>query len=155
MKFRGSFVLLISIIYLVRAPTLLAFDTGYHTDLTRAVLRREGYSANVTDAVVLQNWITDLYGNWPMWTTQALPRSQAEQMEKLKRDLEKLHFDNLYTEAEVRAYWEQLVLNTKDILFCLKSLKCNNLVDGVTAVTLKFSEELGAQRAAVLLRFPQ
>src|SRR5262245_27836093 len=86
----------------VYSSFLLAFDTGHHTDMTRAAMRRMGYSNDASDAVILENWITDLYGNWFLvsdYPTGTYPIDPS--VANLKYSMEKLHFDNLVNEDRV------------------------------------------------------
>ncbi len=97
-----------------------AFDTGHHTDLTRNALLREGFGPTAADVVVLENWVTDFYGNFLTFKLAAGgspialdidPRVAAE-IVRLKTEFEKLHFDNLFDIDRVRAYWARFVFNT-------------------------------------------
>ena len=78
----------------------LAHDTGYHNDLTGAVLREFGLKAVPIKVVQVENWLTDYYSNAP--TAPAA----------VKQELAKLHFDNLFTSKEVSWYWARLSENT-------------------------------------------
>ena len=76
-----------------------AFDTGHHSDLTRAALSEFRMSEDAIQTAQLENWLVDYYTNQPGTG--------------LGDDLEKLHFDNLTTTNRVRNYWGRLTVNTK------------------------------------------
>lgn len=77
-----------------------AFDTGHHLDLTREALGAHGMSQDAIDQVCVANWSVDYYSY-----SGTAPGTEAE--------LQKLHFDNLYTQAEVESYWRRITLNLK------------------------------------------
>ncbi len=76
-----------------------AFDTGHHSDLTRAALSEFQMNENAIQTAQVENWLVDYYTN------------QAGA--GLSGDLEKLHFDNLTTTPKVRNYWGRLTVNTQ------------------------------------------
>ncbi|MFM9904185.1 MAG: hypothetical protein ACKVQJ_06395 [Pyrinomonadaceae bacterium] len=85
----------------IGSSVCLAFDTGSHFDLTNAVLREQGFNSDAVKIVQVENWLTDYYSSSPT-------------IAKAKRDdLEKLHFDNLFSTAQVDAYWAWLLTNLK------------------------------------------
>lgn len=106
--------LLQSILAMILSGVLLSssahpFDTGHHSDVTRSALVREGFNGTATNVVILQNWIADYYGNFPIFLG-SLPDPEIA---VFKKELEKLHFDNLFNSQEVRSYWWRLVANTR------------------------------------------
>jgi len=84
----------------VAAPAS-AFDTGPHANITEDSLRRAGFNRAAADAVQVENWLTDYYTSTP--TIGSGP----------KCDLEKLHFDGVFSNADIAAYWTTLAANTK------------------------------------------
>jgi len=94
----SSAILLISIV----AGHSFAFDTGSHFDLTRAVLSERGFGDDAVKAVQVENWLTDYFSTAPTILT---PK---------RGDFAKLHFDNLYSSAEVRNYWAWIINNIKN-----------------------------------------
>ena len=84
----------------VAAPAF-AFDTGPHANITEDSLRRAGFNRAAADAVQVENWLTDYYTSTP--TIGSGP----------KCDLEKLHFDDVFSNADIAAYWTTLAANTK------------------------------------------
>jgi hypothetical protein len=74
-----------------------AFDTGHHFDLTRSALQEEGFTGTAVKVAQLQNWLVDYYSSQPT--------------AKLQGDLEKLHFDNLYSTAQINNAWGHLARN--------------------------------------------
>lgn len=89
-----------------------AFDTGPHAAITEQAMAMAGYNRSAADAVMVENWLTDYYTSSP--TRGSL----------VKCDLEKLHFDTLFTPAEVDAYWNTLTQNT--VRAALKARADNN-----------------------------
>ncbi len=79
----------------------LAFDTGSHFDLTQAVLSERGFGDDAIKITQVENWLTDYYSSSP-----TIPKSKRE-------ELEKLHFDNLFTTGQVINYWSRLINNVK------------------------------------------
>ena len=77
-----------------------SFDTGYHSDLTRAALQEHGLGETAIRVAQVENWLVDYYSNSP--TAPAA----------VKEELVKLHFDNLYSTKEVTWYWGWLGNNT-------------------------------------------
>lgn len=85
----------------VRLPQpVLAFDTGHHYDLTMEVLRKEGFSDTPIKIAQVENWLVDYFSSSP--TSQ------------ITSEVEKLHCDNLFSTFQIRNYWNQLTLNTKN-----------------------------------------
>ena len=78
-----------------------AFDTGYHLDLTAAVMREEGFGETPIKAVQVSNWLTDYYA--------VSPTSK----DAVQDELSKLHFDNLYDRQRVSSYWGWLLHNAE------------------------------------------
>lgn len=83
-----------------------AFDTGHHSDLTRAAMQHYGFQKDAIKVVQVANWLTDFYSNHPNKFTGSRP--------KVSSYLNKLHFDNLTTPDELKKYWSRLVKNTRD-----------------------------------------
>lgn len=79
----------------------LAFDTAPHFDLTRSVMHERGFTDTPIKIAQVENWLTDYYSSTP--TTSKENRA----------DLEKLHFDNLFTTAEINNNWGWLINNLK------------------------------------------
>ena len=79
----------------------ISFGTGSHYDLTRAVLTEHEFGDVSIRIIQVENWLTDYYSNSPTYD------------DKKRAVLEKLHFDNLFNEQEVRAYWAVLLHNLR------------------------------------------
>lgn len=79
--------------------TALAFDTGHHFDLTQEVFAEQGFNQNAIDVAKVENWLVDYYSSQPA--------------AGLKQELEHLHFDNLFTDQQVKSYWDNLTANTR------------------------------------------
>lgn len=78
-----------------------AFDTGHHADLTYAVLKESGFSTDAIKACQVENWLVDYFSSSPTAASD------------VKRECEKLHFDNLYTLKDTTWYWHNFLLNAK------------------------------------------
>ncbi len=99
-RFRRIFSLLLMIV--LASNFVFAFDTSSHYDLTRAVLFEHSFGDDPIKIAQVENWLTDYYSSSP-----TISKSKRAQ-------LEKLHFDNLYTTAEVKNYWAQFINNVKN-----------------------------------------
>ncbi|HEY6236880.1 MAG TPA: hypothetical protein VIW69_17395, partial [Candidatus Elarobacter sp.] len=86
---------LVAAFWLAPAPAL-AFDTGPHANITEDSLARLGFNRAAADAVQVENWLTDYYTSTPTIGSEA------------KCQLEKLHFDDVFSDADVTAYWTTL-----------------------------------------------
>ncbi|MBV9217460.1 MAG: hypothetical protein JO053_14935 [Acidobacteria bacterium] len=85
----------------VQCGIAVGFDTGPHFDLTQAVLSERGFGDDAIKITQVENWLTDYYSSSPTIAGS-------------KRDeLEKLHFDNLFTTDQVINYWSQLINNVR------------------------------------------
>jgi hypothetical protein len=78
-----------------------AFGTGSHFDLTRTVLAEHGFRDTPIEIVQVENWLTDYYSTTPTYG------------DKHRATLEKLHFDNLFNDEQVSAYWAIVLRNLK------------------------------------------
>ncbi|MCM1984493.1 hypothetical protein [Lyngbya confervoides] len=80
-------------------PMAQAFDTGHHADLTKDVLTDYSFNRNAIEVAQVENWLVDYYSSQPA--------------AGLKDELALLHFDNLFTDAQVQSYWNHLTTNTQ------------------------------------------
>lgn len=81
------------------SPPAIAFDTGHHADLTHEVMAEQGFNQTAIEVAQVENWLVDYYSSQPI--------------AGLKEDLERLHFDNLFTEVKVKNAWDNLAVNTQ------------------------------------------
>ncbi|MDM7924050.1 MAG: hypothetical protein QUS14_17300 [Pyrinomonadaceae bacterium] len=81
---------------------ITGFGTGSHFDVARTVLKEHGFSEDAIKMIQVSNWLTDYYATSPT-------RSDEH-----RADLEKLHFDNLYSEEQVLDYWSLLLRNLRN-----------------------------------------
>lgn len=79
-----------------------AFDTGPHATLTTDTLQALGFNQAAADATQVENWLTDYYTSSP---TLGSPADQCE--------LEKLHFDDVFSNGDIAKYWANFTANTK------------------------------------------
>ena len=91
----------ITVMFLILNGFAIGFDTAPHFDLTRSVLHERGFGDSAIKITQVENWLTDYYSSTP--TTSKANRA----------NLEKLHFDNLFTTQEVKNYWGWLTNNLK------------------------------------------
>jgi hypothetical protein len=82
------------------AHSAVAFDTGPHASITIDALTRAGFNRNAANAVQVENWLTDYYTSSPTIGKSA------------QCDLEKLHFDDVFSTADVANYWATFSANT-------------------------------------------
>ncbi|MFY9780060.1 MAG: hypothetical protein WAJ85_06055 [Candidatus Baltobacteraceae bacterium] len=85
---------------IVTSPQIpaLAFDTGPHASITIDSVMSAGLNRNAANVVQVENWLTDYYTN----------KSVGEK----KCDLEKLHFDDLFSAGDIQRYWTNFWNNT-------------------------------------------
>jgi hypothetical protein len=91
---------LVAACVLAAAPAF-AFDTGPHANITEDTLHRAGFNRAAADVVQVENWLTDYYTSTPTIGSAA------------QCDLEKLHFDDVFSNADIASYWTTLTANTK------------------------------------------
>jgi hypothetical protein len=89
------------------APAI-ACDTGHHNDLTRTALQRAGFSDTSIKAVQLENWLVDYYSQYPSVIRDLTIRR------KIREQMERLHFDNIFSLDLLQSYWARLAMNTRD-----------------------------------------
>ncbi len=93
-----TLILLLCFSLLLPQPAL-AFDSGDHSDLTRQTLTDQGFGETALQIVQVQNWLVDYFSSSPT--------------SFITSDVEKLHFDNLFTTDQIRNYWGWLTVNTR------------------------------------------
>jgi hypothetical protein len=93
------------VVCLAASPLAYAFDTGHHFDATRTVLHERGFGETAIEIAQIYNWLTDYYSISP---TSKTPIQGAREV---KADVEKLHFDNLFTPREIAVTWGWLIHN--------------------------------------------
>jgi hypothetical protein len=94
----------VSLLFALLVVPAIAFDTGPHASITVDALMRAGFNRNAAIAIQVENWLTDYYTSSP---TSLAPGGPA------KCDLEKLHFDDLFSTADIENYWATFTANTK------------------------------------------
>lgn len=100
-----------------------AFDTGHHSDLTQNALQEEGFGETAIKAVQVENWLVDYYINTP---TEKVSANIAT----VQSDMEKLHFDNLYSTAQVRNCWGHFTRNAHNAIQAAAGQ--NDTLSGIT-----------------------
>lgn len=85
---------------ILQALPASAFDTGPHASITIDALTRAGFNRNAANAVQVENWLTDYYTSSPTIGKPA------------QCDLEKLHFDDVFSNADIANYWATFTANT-------------------------------------------
>jgi hypothetical protein len=100
---RRSFVaaVMAAFSFAVACAPAFAFDTGPHATITEDALQRAGFNRAAADVVQVENWLTDYYTSTPTIGSAA------------QCALEKLHFDDVFSDADVASYWTTLAANTK------------------------------------------
>jgi hypothetical protein len=108
------------------ARVSLAFDTWWHAEATRHGVVANGFSADARLATQVTNYLTDfhtvaadkiggfegLFRRLPGGAPQNAPTTARLD----PRDMDRLHFDSLFTTAEIEAQWATLEANTKAAL---------------------------------------
>ena len=78
-----------------------AFDTGPHASITIDATMRAGFNRNAANALQVENWLTDYYTSTPTIGSAA------------QCDLEKLHFDDVFSDVDVSNYWKTFTANSR------------------------------------------
>jgi hypothetical protein len=107
--------LLAAVLTSVWAPPVAAFDTGPHATITEQALALAGYNRAAMDVIQVENWLTDYYTSSPTMSSDQ------------RCYLEKLHFDDIFTTDDVKAYWKTLLQNT--IAAAVKAKANNNYLE--------------------------
>lgn len=94
------FLMILLLVFLWLPKPAFAFDTGHHSDLTREVLKSEGFAETPIQIVQVENWLVDYFSSSPT--------------SSIEPEVAKLHFDNLFTTEHIRNYWGWLTLNTRN-----------------------------------------
>ena len=96
-----------------------AFDTWWHAECTRKAMVANGFSADARLATQFSNYLTDFFpaysvANEKLWHVNAKLGELGIQKLELNADLsfEFMHFDAVYTEADIEQNWKLLQANT-------------------------------------------
>jgi hypothetical protein len=114
------------IVLVAPARAALAFDTWWHAEATRHGVATNGFSADARLATQVTNYLTD-FQTIAADTTAGFdglfrrlpggPPANAPTTARLDpRDMERLHFDALFSTAEIEAQWAALEANTRAAL---------------------------------------
>ena len=101
------------------AAPALAFDTAPHANITEQAMAAAGYNPGAADVAQVENWLTDYYTSSPTRSGD-------------KCDYDKLHFDDVFNDADVDAYWKTLLRNTRAA--AAKAKADNDLVELYTVI---------------------
>jgi hypothetical protein len=102
-----------------------AFDTWWHAEATRHGVVANGFSADARLAAQVANYLTDFYsvaadkiGGFEglLRRIPGLPQNAPTASRLDAQDTERLHFDALFTTAEIEEQWATLEANTKAAL---------------------------------------
>jgi hypothetical protein len=110
----AAFALAITLVVAPAWAPAWAFDTAPHATITEQAMAMVGYNRPAADAVQVENWLTDYYTSSHTFPGDACP-------------LEKLHFDDVFTDSDVDAYWKTLLRNT--LAAAVKAKKDNDSIE--------------------------
>jgi hypothetical protein len=121
-------VLASAVLIVLCAPArlALAFDTWWHAEATRHGVAANGFSADARLATQVTNYLTDFHtvaadkiGGFE-GLFRRLPGGRPQNAPTATRfdaqDMDRLHFDALFSTAEIEAQWAALEANTKAAL---------------------------------------
>lgn len=93
-----------------------AFDTWWHAECTRKAMVANGFSADARLAAQVSNYITDFHSAALFGT--GIPEKQRVEVLKLKQEMsyEYMHFDAIFTTADIRQNWDKIYANTVQAL---------------------------------------
>jgi hypothetical protein len=90
----------------------MAFDTWWHAECTRKAMVANGFSNDARLATQVSNYVTDfqsaiLFGS-------GIPEKERVEVFKLKQEMsyEYMHFDAIYTTADIEKNWQKLYENS-------------------------------------------
>ncbi|HQW43818.1 MAG: hypothetical protein IPN56_01535 [Chitinophagaceae bacterium] len=90
----------------------MAFDTWWHAECTRKAMTGNGFSADARLAAQVSNYITDFHSAVLFGT--GIPEKQRVEVFKLKQEMsyEYMHFDAIYSTADIEKNWQSIYVNT-------------------------------------------
>jgi hypothetical protein len=93
-----------------------AFDTWWHAECTRKAMVANGFSADARLATQFSNYLTDVFPAFIIMN-EHLDRAKINKW-RFKSDLsyEYMHFDAVFTEADLEQNWKLLLNNTIAVL---------------------------------------
>jgi len=77
-----------------------AYNGKYHSDMTQAVLKDQGFVEKAAQLAVVGNLLVDIFASLGIWA--------AVTKGPWPWEAESLHFDNLFTPQDVKDYWKLL-----------------------------------------------
>ncbi len=114
MKKNSCFFKMSFLCFLFTGATLktFAFDTWWHAECTRKAMVANGFSADARLATQFSNYLTDFFPAFNM-ANEELVKAGIGQLQ-LAGDLsyDFMHFDAVYSEADIEKNWELLLNNT-------------------------------------------
>jgi hypothetical protein len=89
-----------------------AFDTWWHAECTRKAMVANGFSPDARLATQVSNYITDFHS--AALFGAGIPEKQRVEVFKLKQEMsyEYMHFDAIYSTADVEKNWQKIYENT-------------------------------------------
>lgn len=90
----------------------MAFDTWWHAESTRKAMVANGFSSDARLATQVSNYITDFHSAALFGT--GIPEKQRVEVFKLKQEMsyEYMHFDAIYSTADIEKNWQRIYENT-------------------------------------------
>ena len=111
------------LVFIVSTSRSFAFDTWWHAECTRKAMVANGFSADARLATQFSNYLTDFFpaysiANEKMWKLNEKLSSLGIQRLELPADLsfEFMHFDAIFSEADLAQNWQLLLNNTIRVL---------------------------------------
>src|SRR2546423_9346833 len=85
------------------------FDTGHHSDLTWDSIQDQGFGPTAIQIAQVQNWLVDYFSSTATdgFRVAGVRVGDAKDA-RLKGDLDRMHFDNLYSTEQISRYWGHL-----------------------------------------------
>ncbi len=89
-----------------------AFDTWWHAECTRKAMVANGFSPDARLAAQVSNYITDFHS--AVLFGAGIPEKQRVEVFKLKQEMsyEYMHFDAIYSTADIEKNWQRIFENT-------------------------------------------
>jgi hypothetical protein len=104
--------IIVTIIFIGVAQRALAFDTWWHAECTRKAMVANGFSSDARLATQFSNYLTDVFPAFNL-VNEKLIHAGIQRL-RLKGDLsyEYMHFDAIFTRADIEQNWKLLLNNT-------------------------------------------
>ena len=104
----------------------MAFDTWWHAECTRKAMVANGFSADARLATQVSNYLTDFLAVLNMPNEMLMEKGIERVRFRSNHSYDFLHFDAVFTNADLEKNWSLLLNNT---IQCLRKYTAGNMVE--------------------------